>query len=436
MLNKVTRSIKILAVYLIIIAIMLPLLILLFTTIPQEVAQSQVSGNESSYPISTITPARDNSYPPPNTPVLKPSPTAPIFIPSATPLATTESELLSGAVIVYGQLQEKGLTIWLASAQDPSQRKIILTTEFHVAGYNAVISPDQRFIAMTTLPYQGARLDEASLWLIDISKKSITLLAEKVDSGRYLNYPVWSQDSKYITFSRRSGLTPPFEQFILVIDLVEKKEQVIAQSKISTSVDEGSESLIPLGWPIKGSYLYYQKGVFLNVELWRYDARSGNRERVGSIQKEGIPRCYFISPDGSNLLCLLDDELTTHTLTLISTITGQAEVIRNHIEGDNFADPLWSPDGDKIIIGMTDNVTGKAMSLMIDVTSRSSQPVNLPSQSEQFVVSWSPDGSWIASRDSSNSNKYFLNNLDKSISTELLLNSSVTIIGWITEGLD
>lgn len=416
------------------------LMFIAFASYPQNSGVSLGSAQQGTLAqerATTIVPA----YPPPFTPTvgptlpLPPSPTPDLVIPSPTTFPTAVAGLPNGSNVIFAETTNGGLTVWAASAIDSSQRVILARIDRSVRGFNGSISPNQQHLAIVATEALNSRIN-ASLYVAKLNGDKFSTVATDIALGRYQNYPAWSSDSRYVAILRQSNTDFPYDQSMSVIDIETGKETTVAKVTITNAIDEAGLSIYPLDWSSDGRYLYFQKGSYDVVELWRYDFTSGDTVKVNDISSVGIPRCYYLSPDDASLLCLTTSkDLRSYSVNLVSTLSSVKNTIFETIAADEFSDPIWSPDGTKLALGVFDSTLKKAQANVVSL--QDSKIAVLPIRSgdagnnSAFPVSWSPDGVWLLVNVVGDAQEYYLVNADGKGEAELILPNGATVLGWI-----
>ncbi len=383
--------------------------------------------------LATTTIAHYNAYPIPEIPTPTASPLPPTTVPSPTPFPTAISKLPPGPKLIYGALQDSRLVVWAASAEDPTLRQMIGVSTQPVSGFTAAVAPDQSHIAFTLRATTGGGRHMAELWLLHIESGEFRKITTQVHAERYLNYPVWSPDNTYLAIIRQSSETIPYKRSIVVVNLQSGAESTVLESQINAVADEGNGLLYPLGWSRDSSTLYYQRGAYSEVELRKLDIHNKDDVRVASIAEKGIPRCYFVSPDGNNVLCLVPDDRgqARFSLVTIAVTTGQHTVLLTDIPDEGFSDPLWSPDSASVAIGVSDPITHALSTKVIDVQTKQAVALSSAPSHAKLPSAWSPDGRWLVGVSLGEASPEFtLMSVDGKTVREFVADSTITIIGW------
>lgn len=290
---------------------------------------------------------------PPETPTTVPTPQATVTPPApGTPTAvpTPPGPLPPGPKVVYSEnLHDGTVLFWVASTVNPDLRRILTTimdpTDF---GINATLSHDQTRIAYTVLPSGvGHNHFAAELWVMNVDGSKRQMLADRIDIGNPLNYPLWSPDDRYLAFRRQTAKEAPFTQTINIIDVQSGEETILV------SADE-TTWLWPLGWSVDGRYVYYKQGATDGVQLRRVDI--GNRVSQNVTLIEGaIPACHFFSPDRQWLLCTILQTRRPPSYAVI-TVPISPEPLRQIVSGASgetgYYQPIWGPGSQEITVNI------------------------------------------------------------------------------------
>ena len=373
----------------------------------------------------------------PSTSPPTPQSTAVPPVPEASAVAPSSLESLPpGLKIVYSEFQPDKITVWAASVSDPTKRHALFSVERHWgAGIRASLSHDQKQIAYTAHSAEGGDgRYAAELWVTDVDNPQQRKLASQVDSGRYMNYPLWSPDNRWIVFDRKTALEPPYEQTIAFVDIQTGQETILVKASIADLEEEIINSIYPLDWSPDGRYFYYKKGYSGHVELWRVDVTQGNStEYVGVITEDGLPRCYFFSPGGQRLLCtILRRDSAQNTVVLVPVGFGQVETLITGIS-EYAADPFWDSSGQGVTLSLPSKANQRAEIRMIGLDKRLAQTFALPIQGDVAPRSWSPDGQWLAMyRGAEADGDLLLVSRDAMQVHNLSPAGGLEVIGWIT----
>lgn len=149
--------------------------------ISQNSGQS-VSTNDSPLPTPTLT-----ITPIPPTPTVPPGPLPP------------------GPKVVYKENADGAIVLWAVSAVASNHRKQLAILETpNDFGTNVTLSHDGSRAAYATLP-AGVTNNRfvAELWVQNLQNGTKRQIASFIDIGRYVNYPIWSPDDRFLIFSRR-----------------------------------------------------------------------------------------------------------------------------------------------------------------------------------------------------------------------------------------
>ena len=293
------------------------------------------------------------------------------------------------------------VTFWAASAVNPELRKILTTAEPARFGVHATLSNDGSQIAYTFTPSNNRF--GAELWVVGLDGTERRSLASGVDVGRYVNYPIWSPDDRYLAIIRQVSETPPqlspfpYTQTISSIDVYTGEEIPLVEANVPSHEEEHALWISPLDWSPDGRYLYYRLGTAGHVELWRVEVSSRSREYVRTMSEQGAPRCYFFSPDGQWLLCTVLEtrDPPQYAVTLVPTGPGQVETIVSGAS-DELYNPIWHPSGQEVTVNLPPQANEQAELRTINVQTRRTRAIAF-AEKELFVPrAWSPDGQWVA----------------------------------------
>jgi Tol biopolymer transport system component len=382
-------------------------------------------------------------YPPPSTPLtgstpaLLPSSTPDVVVPSSTPFPTTAAGLPSGSNIVFAETTNSELVVWAASAADVSQRVILTRIERDIKGFSGSISPNSNKMAVVATEVLNSNI-YGTLYVAQLQSGNIAALATGISLGRYQHYPTWSPDSQYVAVLRQSNLDFPYKQSISLINTETGQETTVTTNSISHSDDEAKSQLYPLDWSSDGRYLYFQKGAYGAVELWRFDVNSGVIEKVNTISSVGIPRCYYLSPNDAYLLCLVSNEaLTSYSVNLIPTTPDDQHMLLMTVSAEGFSDPVWNADGSQLAMSMYDPAQKKTQANIISLpkgaqTNVAMNPIDVGNTSV-FPIGWSPNDDWLLVNTVSDESRFHVVDAFGTQATEFVLPAGATMIGWAGE---
>jgi hypothetical protein len=180
---------------------------------------------------------------------------------------------------------------------NPEHPTVLLAFDAGGAGNRVALSHDKQFFAYTRIPQQVSvhTRNAAELWVVNRETRDVRKMTDQVAVGRYTNYPLWSPDDQMIAFYRTTARIPPYEQHIVLIDRETVQETTLISQSVQLQESEGSDFIYPLDWSPDGQYLYYQRGKYGVVTLWRI-AADGNHapEQIGTLSEAGTPRCYHL----------------------------------------------------------------------------------------------------------------------------------------------
>lgn len=364
--------------------------------------------------------------------------------PSATPMPTVTSTptvvptspgpLPTGVKVVYAENLDGTVTFWAASAADPAQRRILTTAGAARFGVHATLSHDESLIAYTFTNTNNRFA--AELWVVRVDGTNRRLLASDVDVGRYVNYPIWSPNSRYLAFARQSAKELPYTQTVAIVDVQTGMERALVQQAISSVEDEGRLWTTLLNWSPDGRYLYYQVGTMVHNGLWRVDVLSGSRDYIRPIP-DSWPRCYFLSPDGQWLLCtvLVSREPVQYAIVLVPTGSGQARTLIDGV-ADGLYSSIWNPNGQEIAVDVPAQGNAPVELRAINIQTQISRTIALPQQGVFVPDSWSPDGQWIAAHPfPGRGSSLLLISQDGAQIHHIWTAGGIKFVGWITGDL-
>jgi len=396
---------------------------------------TKISTTALPYPspliVGTSTPILP-AYPPP------PLPTATLqSTPSAIPATEQPTEIPTAATLppginlLYKELQGASVVIWASSASEVKFRRPALTLvdDSHF-GIRVSISHDSNRIAYTKLPTgRGDNPLAAELWITGLDGLDPKLVASQVDIGRYINYPLWSPDDQQIAFSRQSSLEAPYTQSIVIVDTATRKEQTLI------AVDD-PDWLWPLDWSPDGKYFYYMLGRESQFELRRIVLdQVGLSETIHFIVAEMPPRCYFLSADGSYLLCTVLQARKPIDYAVIVVPAQKNEPIEVLISGarDELYNPIWGLDSQEVILNIPSEDSGWRSELRSISLRDRQQRILAISQSGPFIPqSLSPEGRWIVVKKlTDRGSELLLISHDGSKTSNILSTSDLEFIGWL-----
>lgn len=371
----------------------------------------------------------------PSAPSQTPAPAAtPSPAPTATPAAVPPSSLPSPAEVqaVYAETLNGSITLYAASPADPEQRRILTTVESARFGIHAALSHDGSQLAYTfaNTSNQFAR----ELWVVRIDGSDRRQLASGIDAGRYIHYPIWSPDDRYLVFSRQSAREAPYTQTIASVDVQTGAETTLVEQAIPSFEDESRLYTALLDLSPDGRYLYYQMGTMKQVEIWRVELATHARERLRVIEEGDGPRCYFISPDGQWLMCtlLVSRQPVQHAAILAPTGPGQIETL---ISGDpnGSYNPIWGPGAQEVTVAVPAQANAPSELRAIHVQTHESRTITT-AQDDLFIpAGWSPDGQWLAATPFSQMGRsLLLISQDGAHMKRIQSSGGLRFVGWLT----
>lgn len=369
----------------------------------------------------------------PRTPTVAPTP-SPVAPPSP-PLTPEDEWRLTSTRIISVRSSSEGLTFWASEPLHQERHTLLAAIPGDIRAWNVNLSPDRSQVALLVTG-SGTHFHRGELLIADLRSGAVRLLASTVALGRYLNYPIWSPDGRFVAVLRQSQWQLPYDQQIVIVDVQSGRETVLIEAHIADMSAEAVLQVYPLVWSPDSTALYIQQGMVGAVELLRVDRGAGRVDWRGSITKEGLPRCYFSSPDGARLLCMNSSaDLRSYTLTLFPVADEAAPTTLLTVDGERFSDPLWSPDGQRLALTARAERAPRAVPLVIEVQGGRVVSVSLD-QNEMgdavwYPVAWAPAGSWLLIASPETGTRYQLVNTARSISMPLLLPEANTVVGWV-----
>jgi Tol biopolymer transport system component len=385
------------------------------TVLPRPLVPPPHSANVTNVP----------SSPPPQTPMI-----AVAISPTPTPVPTSEA-LPSGLKVVYREYIAGQSSLWVASVTDPELRRTLVTLEDPSQfGLHISLSHDETKVAYTILPsgYGHNRLI-AELRVVDLTNAQQRTLANQIDIGGFVNYPLWSPDDRLVAFRRQTASDAPFTQMIAMVNIETEEEIILVSADTSTW-------LWPIGWSPDGRYLYYTEGSE-RTELWRVNVAQNSTEYVNTIGKNAPNRCYFISPDGQWLLCtvLAGRDPKQYAVTLISAEAEQSQTL---IIGasDELYNPIWYPDGQAVTINLPPQTDNRAKLQTINIQTGYTEAITSTEDGIFIPLAWSPDGQWIAVDKFPGRNQALvLISKDGTQVHKISASGGLQIVGWLRDKL-
>ncbi|MBX3053271.1 MAG: PD40 domain-containing protein [Caldilineaceae bacterium] len=390
-------------------------------------------------------------------PLPTPTPT-PIPTPTATRISPTPTvppgPLPPGPNVVYKENADGETILWEVSAVAPERRKqlAILETPSDF-GTNVTLSHDGTRAAYTTLP-AGVTNNRfvAELWVQNLQNSTKRQIASSVDIGRYINYPIWSPDDRFLVFSRRridskqSGTSSQSfvsSQSIQLIDLETGVESTLihlettAESEIAVADQE--IWLSPLDWSPDGRYFYYMTGNAPS-ELWRINMDNAYQQEYVRRIWDFIPRCYFISSVGESVACtVLEGRNPTRyaVIRVPTTPDGNIEVMVQGAAREEY-NPIWSSDKEEMTINIPAQGNERAQLRTIDIPSRQEHTIVVAADSngqrERYFVplAWSPNEEWLAAVEySDEGTSMFVIGRNGAIRNRIEPTSPPNFVGWL-----
>lgn len=362
--------------------------------------------------------------------------------PSATPVSTAvasttatradEQELGATLVIAVGRAGD-GLALWASEPLSPERQIQLAMIPGTIRAWSLNLSPQGSQVALVVTE-SNTHFDVGELLIADLRTGAVRHLAANIALWRYMNYPVWSPDGRFLAVLRQSH--SPDEQQVVVVDVQSGRETMLVSAPRRGEGDDTALQLYPLDWSPDSAALYVQQGNVGAVELLRIDLGTGRVDPQGRITKEGLPRCYFSSPDGTHLLCMnAPADLRTYALTLLPLSEQAVPLALLTVDGGVFSDPHWSPDGRWLALGAPTVASPQGAPLVVEVQSGRVAPVPLDRAvtGDQFwyPVAWSPIGNWLIIATSQSEMRYRLANTERPVDLVLTLPEATTLVGWV-----
>ena len=353
-------------------------------------------------------------YPPPQTPTLPgtptsvPTPRATVTPPApGTPTAVpTPSGLLPpGLKVVYGETDSLSgtTTIWLASAMNPTLRRV-LATFAHKVGYGVqgAVSPDGDKIACLVIPpdasERAARTAGGELWVMSSDGRDPHTVADRV--GWISPLTIWSPDNRTLVFGRRIPVESPMrsqvplrtELYVVTTDMTGPR--LLLSEDIAHDIQ-------PVGWSADGHFFYYAKWANLQDrwELWKIDVRSGLMH-FQTVAPSANAQSPLLSPDGTKVI-FTALEGGKQTLIMLSVDGQEQRTLISGATGDRPIDQyiaIWSPDAQSIFAHIPPPPGQPAHLERIDLRTGQRHVIPIePICGEEFLIpqAWSPDGKWL-----------------------------------------
>ena len=426
--------------------VLIGLAVVLALTLSRQILPSEPTANLAAWQLTTPTLIGETFDSPLATPTeagKAPLPTAtatpgPVKAPTPTltaeVLPTVPGPFPPGPKVVYSENTPDGtVTFWAASAVDPAYRiPLVKVADPRDFGIHAALSHSASQIAYVALPPVAEHNRQiAELWVVNINGSGSHRLASKVDIGRYVNYPLWSPDDRYVVVRRQSSPEPPFTQTISRIDAQTGEETVLVKA-------DDAVWLEPAGWSSDGYFFYYYLGSKGRDELWSVSEKDGSSQFVALIQEGSTPRCYYFSPDGTKLLC---SELKSrnpveyHVVIVPVRPNEKAQVMDEAAGGSEHYNPICGPRGQEITVDIP-LIQSSAELQVIDTETKVSRTLLVGDQEGYIPRSWSPDGNWLAAQKhlKPGGDLYLISSDGKSIH-HIPATGAIDITGWIMSDL-
>ena len=204
--------------------------------------------------------------------------------------------------------------------------KIASEVDVPGAALGAVISPDQKSLAVTLLDRASGK---QSVWVVDRTRGTTSRLTFGARDGA----PVWSPDGKWIAHNSRdqSGSGP---------EIILLRADGSGVRRVLTRVDD---SITPHSWSPDGRYIVASRRGRTATELWAVDVADGSLRRLfGGSSTFGAPAA--VSRDGKWLAYSSDETGAMELyLTRFPSAAGKWQVSN---AGGRL--PRWSHDGKRL----------------------------------------------------------------------------------------
>jgi len=383
---------------------------------------------------------------PPGTPTAVPTPPATVTPPTpGTPTAvpTPSGPLPPGPKVVYAETAPDGtVTYWAVSAVNPERRRMLATADPARFGVNATLSHNGRWIVYTFTPTNDRFA--AELWVVRLDGTERKQLASGIDVGRYVNYPIWSPDDRYVAVIRQEfetspQLSPfPYTQTISIINIDTGQEIPLVEAYVPSIEEEARRNIFPLDWSSDGRFLYYRLGAVDRVELWRVDVKTHVREYVNTISEQGAPRCYFLSPNDRWLLCTVLEtrDPPQYAVALVPAEPGEQIDVLISGARDALYNPIWHPGGQEVTVVLPPQANEQAKLQTINVQTRATRTIAVAEAGFLVPRMWSSDGQWLAVQKYPETYRtLFILSSDGTQIRQIQTTGSIEVIGWLTDDL-
>lgn len=326
------------------------------------------------------------------------------------------------------------MTFWAASATNPAHRRpVVKAADPRDFGIRAALSHDMTRIAYVALPPgAGHNRSIAELWVANIDGSESHKLMEQVDLGSYANYPLWSPDDRYIVVRRQSSPQSSSAQTISKVDVQTGKETILAKSDEAVWIE-------PIDWSPDGSNFYYRQGVDGKPTVWSVPRDGGTPQFVTVIDEDSSPRCYYLSPDGTNLLCSEQKsrDPVQYQVTVVSVVGVKGKQIIDEASGaSRHYHPIWGVYDSEITVDIPSQGQTPAELQVINIETRAARTIFLEGQASYVPYFWSPDGEWLAAHERSNpGGDIYLIGSDGTSIHRIPASGAISILGWITTDL-
>ncbi len=292
----------------------------------------------------------------------------------------------AGPLVVFSEFGEATDTLWAADPDNPAERtEIVRVAHARGHGISPSLSPDGARIAYTVLPAQAAQPDatpSAELWVLDTKTGDAARLAEGVD---LIATPIWSADADAVVVRQSAG----GDVALLRVDL-SGEASVIASS---------TAGLYAIGSSPDGAWWYYAALSSSGTDLFRAAAAGGLAPEPVAHLSDGVARDWHLSPDGTRLAYLAQDDGVGFVAEVLGLATGRAEAPLA-VAGTAQFNPVWEATG-ALTVGSL-GAGGAPLRLSVDggpqpASARLPAP---PGGAPGFDVplAWSPDGAHLAVR--------------------------------------
>lgn len=298
------------------------------------------------------------------------------------PISQSQPSQTAPPKFLYEELNGESSTISIANADNPGQRRELLTLA-HRNGYGikARLSPDGAKLAYNALLPEKSDISQASLYVADLAQPKPRLLAEPVDLN---STPVWSLDGTRLayrhTIQLESGAT------VTEIYLVD-----LGTAKASRLIDDDSSlGLYPFAWSRDGTSLYYSRVAQSGTDLAAIEVTSGKQLFSYHIT-DGIAHDFQLSPGGQNaVFSSMEPKSNVSAVSIVNIRNGS----KSPLKGQGLS-PIWNPDGMGVTVA-ADERSGLAISDVRLADKKESRLVSPPADGFDLPLAWSGDARYLA----------------------------------------